>query len=123
MILKNNQGFSLVEVLVALVILAVGILAVAGLQVTSIRGNAYSHRATVATALGEGQLEILQGLDYDDPLLNPGGHTPLVQDQYTLVWTVTEDSSLTNTKTIQIVVFWNEGETKSVTLTTMKSGA
>ena len=121
--LKNNCGFSLIEVLIALVILAVGILAVAGLQVTSIRGNAYSHRATVATSLGEGQLEVLLGLDYDDPRLNPGSHVPIVQDQYTLVWSVSEDSSLNNTKTIQMVVTWNEGETKSVTLVSMKSGA
>ena len=37
--LKNNRGFTLVEVLVAVVILSIGLLAVAGMQTTSLRGG------------------------------------------------------------------------------------
>ena len=36
---KNNRGFTLVEVLVAVVILSVGLLAVAGMQLNSMRGS------------------------------------------------------------------------------------
>ncbi len=35
----NNKGFTLVEVLVAVVILSIGLLAVAGMQTTSLRGG------------------------------------------------------------------------------------
>ena len=37
--MREAKGFSLLEVLVALVFLAVGLLALAGLHVTSLRGN------------------------------------------------------------------------------------
>lgn len=37
--LKNNRGFTLVEVLVAVVILSIGLLAVAGMQTSSLRGG------------------------------------------------------------------------------------
>ncbi|WP_020674723.1 type IV pilus modification protein PilV [Geopsychrobacter electrodiphilus] len=36
---KNNQGFTLIEVLVALIILSIGLLGVAGMQISSMRGN------------------------------------------------------------------------------------
>ena len=36
---SNNKGFTLVEVLVAVVILSIGLLAVAGMQTTSLRGG------------------------------------------------------------------------------------
>lgn len=46
----NHQGFTLVEVLVALIILAIGLLALAGLQSSGLRNNNsayYSSQATI----------------------------------------------------------------------------
>jgi type IV pilus modification protein PilV len=52
-------GFTLIEVLVALVIFAIGMLAVATMQVESIRGNTFSDLMTVATTLAEAKMEQL----------------------------------------------------------------
>lgn len=55
--LRSQGGFSLIEVLVALVILAVGLLGLAMFQITAIKGNAIASKWTVATELAQDRLE------------------------------------------------------------------
>lgn len=57
---RGEEGFSLIEVLVALTILAVGLLSLAILQVTAIKGNAGASKSTIATDLAQAQLELFR---------------------------------------------------------------
>jgi prepilin-type N-terminal cleavage/methylation domain-containing protein len=70
---SNENGFSLIEVLVALMILAVGLLAIAQLQVVAINTLTFSRHMTTATYLGERQLEFLRTVPLytADPLAPP----------------------------------------------------
>jgi prepilin-type N-terminal cleavage/methylation domain-containing protein len=86
---SGKRGFSLVEVLLALMILSVGLLAVAQLQVTAIRSLAYSRHLSTATQLGEQQLEYLRSLPYDPTnasiypnKLNPDSSTSQIKSKY-----------------------------------------
>lgn len=47
----RQQGFNLVEVLVAMVILSIGLLGIAGMQVTGVRSNQGSYSRSQATAI------------------------------------------------------------------------
>lgn len=49
--MKNETGFTLIEVLVSMLILSVGLLGLAGLQATSLRNNLSSHHRSQATQL------------------------------------------------------------------------
>ena len=49
--MNKNTGFTLIEVLIAMIILAVGLLGLAGLQATSLRNNQSAYNRSVATQL------------------------------------------------------------------------
>ena len=68
---SGKEGFSLLEVLISLAILAVGLLALAMFQVTAIKGNAIASRWTVATQLTQDQLEDFRHADWDNIVSSP----------------------------------------------------
>ena len=64
MILKRNEGLTLLEVLAAVAILSFGILAVATMQGSSIKGNSQAIGTTEAITLAQSKLEELMRLSY-----------------------------------------------------------
>ena len=61
---RNERGFSLIEVMVAVCVLSVGLLAVASMQLGSINANAQANGTSEAAALAERQMEALSSLPY-----------------------------------------------------------
>jgi len=58
--LRNTNGFTLIEILVALVILSIALLALAGLMVTTTRNNASGGHLTEAATFAQDTLERLR---------------------------------------------------------------
>ena len=59
---RRETGFSLIEVLVSIVILGIGMLGAAGLQLATLRSNHFTAQASVATQLVRDYEEITQML-------------------------------------------------------------
>lgn len=64
-IYSEKKGFTLVEILVAMSILSIGIMAVVSMMVTSIRFNGRSRAATVANRLVQKQMEDVKSMTID----------------------------------------------------------
>ncbi len=71
---SKEKGFSLIEVLIGLIILAIGILAVAGMQITSIVGTSFSNNLTQASVIAQDRLEFLKGLTLTDVKLDTNNY-------------------------------------------------
>ena len=107
--MKEQNGFTLLEVIIALFIFSVGLLAVASMQMTATKGNYFSGTLTEATSWAADQMETLMSLPYADPDLtadDPHGGPPEEGSIYTITWSVADDDTTNNTKTITITVDW-----------------
>ncbi|MBI5170064.1 MAG: prepilin-type N-terminal cleavage/methylation domain-containing protein [Candidatus Eisenbacteria bacterium] len=71
---RRERGMSLVEVLVALVILSVGVLAVARLFPAGTRAQAQDHLTTSANDYAQEKIEQLTGMHWSDSTLSVGRH-------------------------------------------------
>ena len=106
---KKEEGFTLLEVMVALSILMVGLLGLATMQMASIKGNFFASRVTEGSALASDRLEKLFALPYTDADLDAGTHTdPNPPAGRSISWIVTDNSPLNNTKKVVMTVSWTE---------------
>lgn len=79
-VLKNQAGFSLVELLVAVTIFAVGLLATASMQITALQSNAGAHKMTTINAAAAGIMEEILTWAPDDPRLVDDAGNPHLWD-------------------------------------------
>ena len=145
--LKRQNGFTLVEVLVAIVVLTIGLLGAAFMQIKSVSGNASAIRTTRAATWAENSIETLATLPYDhadltESINTPGAagldctaptrapalcladHGPIAQGDFTLYWNVANDYPIFGCKTIRVIVHRNDSELwrPDVTLDYIKMG-
>lgn len=57
---KNQNGFSLLEILITVLVLGIGLLGLAALQNASIRNNQSAYDRTVAVILSDSMIEIMR---------------------------------------------------------------
>ena len=126
----DRAGFSLLEVLMAVVVVGVGFLAAASMQGTSVGSNNRSAYMTVATYLAEDKIEELRNMNYQ--LIDAAGSPENGLDELGQVgtggifdrsWAVALDSPGVLMKTITVTVTWQErGVNHSLTMTTVIGG-
>ena len=123
-IIRKQGGFSLIEVLICMVFLAIGLLAIASLQVTSVRGNFFSNNLMQATYAAQDGLESLKNKSIDDPSLGIGSHNdepvpiPMSDLTFNRSYVVESDP---NGKKINYSVRWNDGTDHNISFSTMRS--
>ena len=111
--LHNQKGFTLVEIMVAISIIAIGLLGLVSVTVMVIKGNTFSKTMTTATTLANDKMEQLKKTGYAS--LASGADT--AQSIYTRTWTVTQDSPAAGMKTVVVTVQWTwEGVAHNVTV-------
>jgi type IV pilus assembly protein PilV len=120
--LASNGGFTLIELLIALVVLSIGLTALAGIQVSAIKGNAFSKRMTTAVSIADQTIERLKNAPYNNIQSQATSQIKQSEMNFTRNVTVIDDSPALNTKTIHVTVSWIEGmKTYTVPVSTIIS--
>jgi type IV pilus assembly protein PilV len=121
--LSGDQGFTLIEIMITLVILSISLIALAGMQVSAIRGNAYSKRLTTAVAIAEQAIEQLKSGTYAAIQSQSAAQVTQSGLNFTRQVTVTDNSPMNNTKTVAVILQWKDGsKTFTVPVSTVISG-
>ena len=136
---KQEEGYTLVEVLIALGILGFGLLAVATMQVTAIKTNSMASGLSQGLTLAQAKVEELMNLSYSAPRLSDADSDGTGKDtdddgidddgkdfglndigddsdyeepngRYTIYWNVAVDEPVVESKTIRVIVVWTERE-------------
>lgn len=127
----NDRGFTMIEVLIALVILFIGLLGIMSMHITSIYQNVYTRHLNKATHLADKKMEELLSLPYSHPFLSDtdGDGSSGLDDAdstsadhfdpsnpigglFYVYWNVAPDVAdttiFTGVKTITVIVKWHE---------------
>lgn len=105
--LKNEKGFTLMEVMIAVIILSVALLALAGLQIISIRGNSFGGTMTEAITLARDKIEDLKRNDWDNVVAGNHHDDQVVRGiSYARDWVV---QMVGQTKEVTVTVSWDNG--------------
>jgi prepilin-type N-terminal cleavage/methylation domain-containing protein len=118
----RRAAFTLVESLIALTILAVGLLAMLGLQFHAISQASWGRHGTQAAVVVRNQIETFNRLDWADAQLQPTDWTaPVVmttmvqspqggqqEQSFDLSWRITADGTNTTLRHIDVRAMWRE---------------
>ena len=114
---SSQSGFSLIEVLIAMGILALSMLAAASMQFSSIRNNASGNMVTQANMLAKAQMEVLKNTADITTMANGAENNIDANGQpggiYNRSWTVANLG--TTARRISVTVQWSKrGKSRSI---------
>ncbi len=126
--MQSRGGFTLLEVLIAVVILSLGLLGLSAMTIATIRGQAFSEKMTTATNLAQEKMEEIKSSDYTN--ITQASYP--VEDYNTIVGfsqfrrevTISNAPIANNTKAAIVSVIWkrkNGGVPHDVTVQTIIS--
>jgi type IV pilus modification protein PilV len=120
---RKEQGFSLLELLIAVAILSVGLLGAAGLQATAINGNLHGNTMSQATVLAQNVVEEIRDADYES--VNQTNY-PVTENNvdgtiFNRSVLIEDNVPLNELKRITVTVSWTASRQHSVRLRTIIS--
>ncbi len=132
---RTASGFTILEVMIVIGILAFGLLSLAAMQIQAMKGSDRGRHATNAAAIAENKMEQLQQNSWASIAVTGGfvtdgaeqntialdGGVNINERVYTVFYQIA-DLQATFTRAIDVQVSWVEktGETRSITLSSIR---
>jgi prepilin-type N-terminal cleavage/methylation domain-containing protein len=124
---RTKGGFTLIEAMVALTILAVGLLGMLGLQLRAMERAEWGRHSSEAARIVGDKLEELNRVSWGDPLLQPTAWTvgnavaltiqsptgAVQQQSFNLQWRVTADAADTSLRHVDVRATWMEKDQRA----------
>jgi prepilin-type N-terminal cleavage/methylation domain-containing protein len=108
--MKEQDGFTLVEILVAIVILSLGLLAIETMLSSAMRVNRQAREITEACTAASDHIERLMSLPLTHAYLDPDNNwqNTTTSEGYRIEWIVRDDAPSTGSVHIRVIVKWTE---------------
>ena len=121
---RGRSGFTLIEMMFAMVILAGGLLAMLAVQMQALKQGRYGRHTSEAMQIARDQMELLMRLPWDDAGAQPTNWTPaaaidvIVQNEggstaqqtFSVSWRIQAAGFEPNARTVDIDVTWVEND-------------
>lgn len=119
---RSQLGIGLIEIIVAMLVFAVGIAAALRTLPSSNQAASKARNLTIATNLAQEQIERLMAAPFSDASLSPGTHLDPrnpINNHFRRSWFVVDNLPVSGMKTVDVTVSFNSGNAdSSVTLST-----
>ena len=118
-------GFTLFEVMIAIVVLSIAVLGFSAMTLGTIRGLAFSDKLTTATTLAQKQMEELNNAPYVNVIADnyaPEDFGAIAgYEKFRRSVTIADATPEVNTKTATVNVWWRDdvGTTRNINLSTL----
>jgi type IV pilus assembly protein PilV len=109
-VLHDINGFTLIEILIATVIITIASSGIATLTVGVIQGNSFSKRLTTATVLAQDRIEQAKMINYQnvDTIAGTENYGSIANySGYKRITSVSNNTPTSNMKTVTVVVYGN----------------
>lgn len=115
----NRKGFTLLELLIGLVILSIGLLSLAQLQLVAVKRNSFAQKLTQATVFTQEKLEDLRRMGYTQVMAASTQSNEPLSGNFTRSWS--KDPSTNGMVKVTVTSSWNDerGRDHSVNLSTI----
>ena len=126
--MNDKAGYSFIELVVSVLIFAIGFLGITKMEQHAVMGNSFSMQMTNTLNIIDNQVEFLRGLDVKDAALAIGNHDGGTFTRqgvtYTLSWTVSTTGlgPSADSREVDVQVTWMEKNTPhSITMNLARS--
>ena len=102
---RGQQGFSLLEILIAMTVLSIGLLVVAQMIPTASAWGVATRNMNQATEMSQSVMERLKALPYNSVWLSAGTHVDTL-NQRIITYTIQDDIPVAGTKRIDLTLSW-----------------
>jgi type IV pilus assembly protein PilV len=125
-LVHRSDGFTLSEVLIAMVVLSIGLLGLSAMTLAMGKSLTFSKQQTVATTLAQDKIEAVRHTPYAQVV--PASHPPEAYNtipgypQFSRTVAVHTDSPVADTKTVAVTISWQppgRDRPYTVTITTV----
>lgn len=117
----RRPGFTLIEVMVAVMVVALGFMAAASMVIESTRSTGFSRSRTIALYLAESKLEELSREKYSSVTdkADDGSVPTTYKNFYTRSWVVEEGKPARKMKTVTVTITSKDTRVRATSLSTI----